>query len=236
MDASSKEVPETDLTKEDTPKRKTGLLTHIKEVIQHKWHELKELIEPESEKPLVFDVKMGRLTPEIIDLAYEEAIRRLDNQQESMAKAQQQIQTFLGWYLAAIISLIGILTGQMIDDSGSSFVILMSLYGIIVLGAASFCFWRGALFKTEYQPSGDEPAHFLSDEMVSWLEKLPDDKWWPESRKYVYLREMQKYININRKRSELTRNLYRKGVAITVVGIALLLVFLIARYLFLLCC
>lgn len=236
MDTSSKEVPENDLTKEDTPNRNTGMLTHIKEVIKHKWHELKELIEPDSVEPLDFDVKMGRLTPEIIDLAYVEAIRRLDNQQNSMAKAQQQIQTFLGWYLAAIISLIGILTGQMIDDSGSSFVILMSLYGIIVLGTASFCFWRGALFKTEYQPSGDEPAHFLSEEMVSWLEKLPDDKWWPASRKYAYLREMQKYININRKRSELTRNLYRKGVAITVVGIVLLLVFLIARYLFLLCC
>ena len=212
------------------------MLTHIKEGIKHKWHELKELIEPDSVEPLDFDVKMGRLTPEIIDLAYVEAIRRLDNQQNSMAKAQQQIQTFLGWYLAAIISLIGILTGQMIDDSGSSFVILMSLYGIIVLGCASFCFWRGALFKTEYQPSGDEPAHFLSEEMVSWLEKLPDDKWWPASRKYAYLREMQKYTNINRKRSELTRNLYRKGVAITVVGIVLLLVFLIVRYLFLLCC
>ena len=234
MDTSSKEVPEIDLRKEKTPKRKDRL--HIKEDLQNKWHELKELIEPESEKPLVFDVKMGRLTPEIIDLAYEEAIRRLDNQQESMAKAQQQIQTFLGWYLAAIISLIGILAGQLIDGSGSSFVILMSLYGIIVLGSASFCFWRGALFKTEYQPSGDEPAHFLSDEMVSWLEKLPDDKWWPASRKYAYLREMQKSIIINRKRSEQTRNLYRKGVAITVVGIVLLLVFLIARYLFLLCC
>ena len=105
------------------------------------WNGLKDLIQPEGEKPLEFDVKMKRLTPEIIDLAYAEAIRRLDNQQNSMAKAQQQIQTFLGWYLAAIISLIGILTGQMIDDSGSSFVILMSFYGIIVLGTASFCFW-----------------------------------------------------------------------------------------------
>ena len=72
--------------------------------------------------------------------------------------------------------------------------------------------------------------------MVSWLEKLPDDKWWPASRKYIGLKEMQKSIIINRKRSELTRNLYRKGVAITAVGIVLLLVFLIARYLFLLCC
>ena len=200
------------------------------------WNQLKNLIQPEGVKPLDFDVEMKRLTPEIIDLAYVEAIRRLDNQQNSMAKAQQQIQTFLGWYLAAIISLIGILAGQLIDGSGSSFVILMSLYGIIVLGAASFCFWRGALFKTEYQPSGDEPAHFLSNEMVSWLEKLPDDKWWPASRKYICLREMQKSIIINRKRSEQTRNLYRKGVAVTVIGIVLLIVFLIARYLFLLCC
>ncbi len=200
------------------------------------WDQLKNLIQPEGVKPLDFDVEMKRLTPEIIDLAYVEAVRRLDNQQNSMARTQQQIQTFLGWYLAAIISLIGILTGQMIDDSGSSFVVLMSLYGILVLGTASFCFWRGALFKTEYQPSGDEPAHFLSDKMVRWLERLPDDKWWPASRKYVYLREMQKSIIINRKRGELTRSLYRKGVAVTVVGIVLLLVFLIARYLFLLCC
>lgn len=201
------------------------------------WDWLKDLIQPEGVKPPDFNVEMKRLTPEIIDLAYVEAIRRLDNQQNSMAKAQQQIQTFLGWYLAAIISLIGILTGQMADDSrSSSFVILMSLYGIIVLGAASFCFWRGALFKTEYQPSGDEPAHFLSDKMVRWLERMPNDKWWPDSRKYAYLKEMQLRININRKRSEQTRNLYRKGVAITAVGIILLLVFLIARYLFLLCC
>lgn len=182
-----------------------------------------------------FDIPMDRLTPEVIDLAYTEAIRRLDNQQNAMARAQQQIQTFLGWYLAAIVSLTGILAGQLVGEGGSAFVILLSLYGIAVLGAASFCFWRGALFRTEYQPSGDEPAHFLSDKMVSWLEKLPDDKWWPASRKYAYLKEMQKSIIINRKRSEQTRNLYRKGVAVTVAGVALLLAILIVRWIVLLC-
>ena len=80
-----------------------------------------------------FEIDSKEFPPKLVDLAYEEARAALRNDFDAIAKTQQQVQTFLGWYLAAIVSLIGILVGTLASQEGSLLVMLMTAYGIVAL-------------------------------------------------------------------------------------------------------
>lgn len=127
-----------------------------------------------TERP--FMIPQSKLTTKIVDLAYEEGIRRLESQVAALARTKQLVQTILGWYVAAGISLVGILVGQ-IASGGSGFTIIMATYGTVVVAVSAWRFWNGSLFDTVTYEPGVEPAEFLNDEAVDWLNTLPDESW-----------------------------------------------------------
>ena len=92
-----------------------------------------------------FEIDSKEFPPKLVDLAYEEARAALRNDFDAIAKTQQQVQTFLGWYLAAIVSLIGILVGTLASQEGSLLVMLMTAYGIVALSVPAAQISSGVL-------------------------------------------------------------------------------------------
>lgn len=168
-----------------------------------------------TERP--FMVPQSKLTARIVDMAYEEGIRRLESQVAALARTKQLVQTILGWYVAAGISLVGILVGQ-IASGGSGFTIIMATYGTVVVAVSAWRFWNGSLFDTVTYEPGVEPAEFLNDEAVDWLNTLPDESW-EFYKKHQELVRIQKAIDRNTAQSVRIRRLYRRGVRVTVFGL-----------------
>lgn len=164
-----------------------------------------------------FEVPQSRLTPELVDMAYQEGMRHLDSQSRKLAQTKQLVQTILGWYVAAGISLIGILVGQ-IASGGSAFTIAMAAYGTAIVTISAWRFWSGSLFDTITYEPGVEPAVFLNDETVSWLNTLPDERWG-FFKKHQELIRIQKASDRNMDQSIRIRRCYRRGVRVTVFGL-----------------
>lgn len=172
-----------------------------------------------------FEIPMDRLTPEIIDLAYDEGRRRLEYTTAKIAETLTLVQTILGWYIAADISLIGILAGQVTGTHPSPAAIALTSYGIVFISAAALCFWRGALFNVSTYGPGAAPVNFLSEETVGWLEQF-HDKDWVTCKKYQCLLDLQESINRNTKISLRVRRCYRTGVNISLAAAAVACVIL----------
>lgn len=172
-----------------------------------------------------FEIPMNRLTPEVIDLAYDEGNKRLEYITAKIAETLTLVQTILGWYIAADISLIGILAGQVTGTHRSATAVALTCYGIVFISAAAFCFWRGALFNVSTYGPGATPVHFLSEETVGWLEQFRD-KDWVTCKKYQCLLDLQESINRNTEISLRIRRCYRTGVNISLVAAAVACVIL----------
>ena len=180
-----------------------------------------------------YELDSKEFPAKLVDLAYEEARAALRNDFDSIAKTQQQVQTFLGWYLAAIISLIGILVGTLASQEGSLLVTLMTSYGIIALSVPAAQMWFGVLYNVTVHPEGGEPSVILSEEALKWLDGYPKGEQ-AHFRKLAYLVDLDER---HKKNSELRRRMcsaYRIGLTMTIVGIAIGLVLLIGLSIFIL--
>ena len=180
-----------------------------------------------------YELDSKEFPAKLVDLAYEEARAALRNDFDSIAKTQQQVQTFLGWYLAAIISLIGILVGTLASQEGSLLVTLMTSYGIIALSVPAAQMWFGVLYNVTVHPEGGEPSVILSEEALKWLDGYPKGEQ-AHFRKLAYLVDLDER---HKKNSELRRRMcsaYRIGLTMPIVGIAIGLVLLIGLCTFIL--
>lgn len=176
-----------------------------------------------------YELDSKEFPPKLVDLAYEEARAALRNDFDSIAKTQQQVQTFLGWYLAAIVSLIGILVGTLARQEGSLFVILMTVYGIVALSIPAAQMWFGVLYNVTVYPEGGEPSVILSEEALDWLNGYPKGEQ-AHFRKLAYLVDLDER---HKKNSDLRRRMctaYRVGLTMTIVGIAFGLILLFGLY------
>ncbi len=166
-----------------------------------------------------FDIPMDRLTPEIIDLAYETGKRKLEFSTQTISRTMGIVQTFLGWYVAADISLIGILAGLVAAPSHSGLLLMFTCYGIVFISVIIFFFWRGSIYNvTSYGP-GSTPADFLTKETVDWLNGYKD-KDWVVCKKYQELIRFQDCANRNLRIALRIRKYYRAGVLISLYAAA----------------
>ncbi len=178
-----------------------------------------------------FEIDSKEFPSKLVDLAYEEARAALRNDFDAIAKTQQQVQTFLGWYLAAIVSLIGILVGTLASQEGSLLVMLMTAYGIVALSVPAAQMWFGVLYNVTVYPEGGEPSVLLSEEALDWLDGYPKGEQ-AHFRKLAYLVDLDER---HKKNTELRRRMcsaYRVGLTMTLAGIALGLVLLIGLCIF----
>ncbi len=173
-----------------------------------------DIIAKEVFEEKTFDIPMERLTPEIIDLAYEAGKKKLEFSTKTISNTMGIVQTFLGWYVAADISLIGILAGLVATPSHSTLSLAFTCYGIVFVSVVIFCFWKGSMYNvTSYGP-GFAPADFLTKETVDWLDNYKD-KDWIVCKKYQELIRLQDCANRNLRIALRIRKCYRSGVQIS---------------------
>ena len=173
-----------------------------------------DIIAKEVFEEKTFDIPMERLTPEIIDLAYEAGKKKLEFSTKTISNTMGIVQTFLGWYVAADISLIGILAGLVATPSHSMLSLAFTCYGIVFVSVVIFCFWKGSMYNvTSYGP-GSSPADFLTLETVNWLDNYKD-KDWIVCKKYQELIRLQDCANRNLRIALRIRKCYRIGVQIS---------------------
>ncbi len=183
-------------------------------MFKRKENTVKEVFEEKT-----FDIPMERLTPEIIDLAYEAGKKKLEFSTKTISNTMGTVQTFLGWYVAADISLIGILAGLVATPSHSTLSLAFTCYGIVFVSVVIFCFWKGSMYNvTSYGP-GSSPADFLTPETVDWLDYYKD-KEWVTCKKYQELIRLQDCANRNLRIALRIRKCYRIGVWISLSAAA----------------
>lgn len=182
-----------------------------------------------TDKPYFFSLPLEAIPEDLVDLAYDEGKQYLESDLSSIAKTQQHVQTFLGWYLAAIVSLIGILVGLLSSAHPSTLALVMTAYGIVALSIPAFLLWKGALYHTTVYSSGAYPEHFLSKEILDWLEKFPVEKW-VYYRKVQYLKDLQTMHEKNEELSKRIKKYYRSSIKCTAIGViaGLILLLLLA--------
>lgn len=178
-------------------------------MFKHKENTAKQVFEEKT-----FDIPMDRLTPEIINLAYEAGKRKLEFSTQTISHTMGIVQTFLGWYVAADISLIGILAGLVAASAPSTLSLSLTCYGIVFISVVIICFWKGSMYNvTSYGP-GSAPADFLTLETVDWLDNYKD-KNWVVCKKYQELIRLQDCANRNLRIALRIRKCYRIGVNIS---------------------
>lgn len=180
--------------------------------------------ENQSEKIHEFDIPMTSLTPGIIDLAYKEANKKIDNQIMIIQNTQHIIQTMLGWLLAAIISLVGVLASFLISD-GSPTGVILCIAGIIALSIPAIILWKGALYKISLDSSGAPPTYFLHEKTVSWLSGIREGQQ-VACKKYQHLGELQGRYDRNSELMGKIRDSYRNGIKWLAIDLAVVVIIL----------
>lgn len=171
-----------------------------------------------------FSIPMKDLTPGIIELAYEEANKEIDNQVAIIQNTQRIIQTIMGWLLAAIVSLIGILAAQLTgkgDPTGEC----LTVAGIIALTIPACILWKGTLYRTSLNSAGAPPSYFLHPDTVAWLSTIREGQQ-VACKKYQQLEELQERYNKNASLMGRIRDAYRLGIMWLAIDIAIIVLIL----------
>lgn len=168
------------------------------------------------------------LSQDVIDLAYEEAEKKVVSIADMIDLIQDRLMTMLGWLSAAEISLIGVLVGIVSSGSPGPISLWLVIYGVVALGAILIYMISSGLYGTPIIVSGDEPSHFLDPEIVNQLKKAENKELQIYYIKAWYLRGLQKAITINRRTNMLLvrvhRTVMRSVLCAAAIGAILLLV------------
>lgn len=168
------------------------------------------------------------LSQDVIDLAYEEAEKKVVSIADTIKLIQDRLMTMLGWLSAAEISLVGVLVGIVSSGSPSPISLWLVSYGVVALGAILIYMVSSGLYGTPVIVSGDEPSHFLDPEIVDQLKKAENKELQIYYIKAWYLRGLQKAITINRRTNmrlvRVHRTVMWSILCAAVLGVILLLV------------
>jgi len=167
------------------------------------------------------------LSPDVIDLAYEEAKDRVVALASGIDLIQERMMTLLGWLSAAEISLVGVLVGLVVGSAGCV-PFWMCLYGVVFLGAIIFYLVSHGLYGTEVIVAGDMPDNILDSETVEKLKALVNKN---EQQFYLKIRYLSLFqeaaqvnMNTNNRLVHVYRNVMWSVLAAVAVGAVLLLV------------
>ena len=176
-------------------------------------------------------VDIEKLDPEIVDYALQEGNILLEHQSKSIDATQRKVITILGWIIVALISLIGILVGQVAAGKTSGVTFWMNLYGIIALIIPSSLILFGVLVNTEYYLPGNEPSNTLDETVINWINTRRRNARKIDLLKLSNLQTVENACVANRKTIRRLIIFYRLGIAslaLLMIGGIILLYFLVA--------
>ncbi|MBQ6186038.1 MAG: hypothetical protein IJK48_09240 [Bacteroidales bacterium] len=174
-------------------------------------------------------VDIEKLDPEIVSYALDEGKLLLESQSKSIDSTQRKVITILGWIIAALISLIGILVKQVASGSPQNVAFWMNLYGIIALAIPATLILFGVLFNVETYLPGNEPANTLDETVINWVNSRRRETRKIDLLKLSNLQMVQACCSANNKTIKRLVIFYRMGIAsllLLILGGVILLYFL----------
>lgn len=160
------------------------------------------------------------LSPEVIDLAYEEARARVIALASNIDMIQGRMMTLAGWFSAAEISLVGVFIGLVSSTASNLVSFWMCLYGVVSLGAIIIYLVSYGLCQTEVIEAGDTPKHFLDSEVVEKLKAIERKEDQLFHIKVLYLSMFQEAAMVNKETNDSLVCVYRRVLKYTLIAVA----------------
>ncbi len=160
-----------------------------------------------------FRQQIDNVDPLMIDYAIAEGKEAIESISTSVDSTQNKVITIVGWMIAALISLSGVLVVQLAAIDKDVRMVIINLYSIFAIGVPAVIMIRGILYKVELYTKGYRPSKLLDKDVIKWINQnctTSDDKL--NSLKSMYLEKIQMMLDADYKIMRQVVNTYRIGV------------------------
>ncbi len=124
--------------------------------------------EPESEHFYTDRAFQSNVDEAVLDIAYQEAVRKLDSQMESYRHIERTSSVLLGWLFAGFVSLAAAVVA-LYCSGGVTVPFIMAVYALAALVAPAAVLVRGIHFKQFHRTPGMLPSVTLSPSRCEWI-------------------------------------------------------------------
>lgn len=160
-----------------------------------------------------FRQQIDNVDPLMIDFAIAEGKEGIESISTSVDSAQNKVITIVGWMIAALISLSGVLLVQLAAIDKDVRMVIINVYSIFAIGVPAVIMIRGILYKVELYTKGYRPSKLLDNDVIKWINQnctTSEDKL--NSLKSMYLEKIQMMLDADYKIMRQVVNTYRIGV------------------------
>ena len=157
--------------------------------------------------------QIDNVDPLMIDFAIAEGKEGIESISTSVDSAQNKVITIVGWMIAALISLSGVLVVQLAAIDKDVRMVIINVYSIFAIGVPAVIMIRGILYKVELYTKGYRPSKLLDKDVIKWINQnctTSEDKL--NSLKSMYLEKIQMMLDADYKIMRQVVNTYRIGV------------------------
>lgn len=124
--------------------------------------------EPDSEHFYTDRAFQLKVDEAVLDIAYQEAVRKLDSQLESYRHIERTSSVLLGWIFAGFISLAAAVVA-LYCSGGVTIPFIMAVYALTALIVPASVLVRGIHFKQFHRTPGMLPSVTLSKSRCEWI-------------------------------------------------------------------
>ena len=160
-----------------------------------------------------FRQQIDNVDPLMIDYAIAEGKDAIESISASVDSTQNKVITVIGWMIAALISLSGVLVVQLAAIDKDARMIIINAYSIFAIGVPVVIMLRRILYKVEIYTKGYQPSKLLDKDVVKWVNQnytTSEDKL--KALKSMYIEKIQMMLDADYKIMRQVVNTYRIGV------------------------
>lgn len=160
-----------------------------------------------------FRQRIDNVDPLMIDYAIAEGKESIESISASVDSTQNKVITIIGWMIAALISLSGVLVVQLAAIDKDARMIIINAYSIFAIGVPAVFMIRQILYNVEIFTKGYQPSKLLDKDVIKWINQnctASEDKL--KSLKSMYLEKNQMMLDADYKIMRQVVNTYRIGV------------------------
>lgn len=159
-----------------------------------------------------FRQQIDNVDPLMIDYAITEGKEAIESISASVDSTQNKVITVIGWMIAALVSLSGVLVVQLAAIDKDARMIIINAYSIFAIGVPVVIMIRGILYKVEIYTKGYQPSKLLDKDVVKWINQnytTSEDKL--KALKSMYLEKIQMMLDADYIIMRQVVNTYRIG-------------------------
>ena len=136
-----------------------------------------------------------KVSEETINLVLGEAKKAIESQENNYNRIIRTSSTLLGWVVAGIISLSGVIV--VLAQAGFSITLIMATYGFVSLLIPLWILTRGLHYKQDLYTPGCPPNNLFFKDIVDWIVAYGDSGSQEMQFKIMYLQSLQRHWDKN---------------------------------------